>query len=446
MHGERDGTAPGKGSDAPPGDGKLGLKELVAMGVGGMVGGGIFSVLGLSVAMAGHAAPIAFALGGLVALLTGMSYARLGLAFRSDGGSFTYLEHAFRHPNIAGLGGWLLLAGYIGTLALYAYTFGVYGGAMLGGADHGSPMQHLLASGVLLVFLGVNLYGVKAAGRTEDVIVMIKVVILSLFAVVGLFYVKADRLLPVFDQGASGLLMGAALIFVAYEGFELIPNAVHEMEHPERNLARGILISVAVATVIYVLVSLVAVGNLSAELIDKYKEYALAVAARPFLGHAGFLLIGLGALLSTASAINATLFGTARLGKVMAQDKALPRVFSHRERTRDIPWVSLCVITALTLLFVNLGNLTMISSFASATFLLIFAAINLAALRLRARIGIAPALPLAGLTLAFASWLVLGGYLWLHDRDALTGIALSYLAIAIAEFLFSERRLLFKRP
>ncbi len=107
MHGERDGTAPGKGSDAPPGDGKLGLKELVAMGVGGMVGGGIFSVLGLSVAMAGHAAPIAFALGGLVALLTGMSYARLGLAFRSDGGSFTYLEHAFRHPNIAGLGGWL---------------------------------------------------------------------------------------------------------------------------------------------------------------------------------------------------------------------------------------------------------------------------------------------------------------------------------------------------
>ena len=104
------------------------------------------------------------------------------------------------------------------------------------------------------------------------------------------------------------------------------------------------------------------------------------------------------------------------------------------------------MITALTLLFVNLGNLTMISSFASATFLLIFAAINLAALRLRARIGIAPALPLAGLTLAFASWLVLGGYLWLHDRDALTGIALSYLAIAIAEFLFSERRLLFKRP
>lgn len=121
----------------------LGLKELIAMGVGGMVGGGIFSVLGLSVSLAGHAAPIAFALGGIIALLTGVSYSRLGLAFRSDGGSFTYLEHAFRHPNIAGLGGWLLLAGYIGTLALYAYTFGVYGAAMLGTAPCPRSMNSL---------------------------------------------------------------------------------------------------------------------------------------------------------------------------------------------------------------------------------------------------------------------------------------------------------------
>jgi len=180
---------------------QLGLKELVAMGVGGMVGGGIFSVLGLSVGLAGHAAPIAFALGGIIALLTGWSYARLGLAFRSDGGSFTYLEHAFRQPNIAALGGWLLLTGYIGTLALYAYTFGVYGTVIMGGTAHGSPMQHLLESGVLLTFLGVNLYGVKAAGHTEDVIVLVKVLILSLFAVTGLFYVKADHLLPVFNQG-----------------------------------------------------------------------------------------------------------------------------------------------------------------------------------------------------------------------------------------------------
>ena len=409
------------------------------MGVGGMVGGGIFSVLGLSVQMAGHAAPIAFALGGLIALLTGYSYARLGLAFRSDGGSFTYLEHAFQHRTIAALGGWLLLVGYVGTLALYAYTFGVYGSAMLGADGDHSTLHHFLESLILLVFLSVNLYGVKAAGNTEDVIVLVKVVILSLFAVVGLFYIRADHVLPVFDQGAAGLLMGAALIFVAYEGFELIPNAVNEMTHPEKNLGRGILISIVVTTAIYILVALVAVGNLTPGEISQYKEDALAVAAQPFLGHAGFLLIGLGALLSTASAINATLFGTARLGKVMAEEDALPSVFSMRERTRDIPWVSLCIITGVTLLFVNLGNLTVISSFASSTFLLIFTSINLAAFRLYSTIGISRLAPLSGLLLCSSSWGVLCFYLWAHNRQALLWMGVFYAATIIIELLFSRR-------
>lgn len=423
----------------------LGLKELIAMGVGGMVGGGIFSVLGLSVGLAGHAAPIAFALGGIIALLTGWSYARLGLCFRSDGGSFSYLAHAFSHPNFAALGGWLLLVGYIGTMALYAYTFGVYGAVMLGDNDHGSVVEHLLQSGVLLTFLGINLYGVRAAGNSEDVIVVVKVLILALFSIAGLFFIKSDHLLPVFNQGQLGVLLGAAVIFVAYEGFELIPNAVNEMDDPERNLPRGIMISIGITIAIYILVSLVAVGNLLPAEINQYKEYALAQAAKPFLGQAGFLLIGIGALLSTASAINATLFGTARLSKVMAEEQALPQVFSLSERTRDIPWVSLCIITALTLLFVNLADLTIISSFASSTFLLIFASINLSAWRLRKRIGISALIPAAGLLLSLLSWLGLCGYLWQHDQRGLLWMLVFYLGTVAAELLFSQRRLLFTR-
>lgn len=414
------------------------------MGVGGMVGGGIFSVLGLSVALAGHAAPIAFGLGGIIALLTGFSYARLGLAFRSDGGSFTYLEHAFRHKNISGIGGWLLLTGYVGTLALYAYTFGVYGTAMFGENVHGPAMHHLLESMVLLIFLGVNLYGVKAAGTSEDVIVLIKVLILSLFAVVGFFYIKPDHLRPVFNLGKTGVLTGAALIFVAYEGFELIPNAVNEMQNSERDLHRAILISVIVTAAIYILVSLVAVGNLLPSEISQYKEYALAVAAKPFLGKSGFMLIGLGALLSTASAINATLFGTARLGMVMAQESELPKVFSHKERTKDIPYVSLIFIGAMTLLFVNTTNLTIISSFASSTFLLIFAAINLSALRLRKKIGINIFIPLAALLLSLASWAILIVYLSKTDWKAIEWMGTLYLCVIMAELFFSERRLFFR--
>ena len=422
---------------------RLSLKEVIAMGVGAMVGGGIFSVLGLAMDQAGHAAPLAFALGGLIALLTGISYAHLGLDFPSDGGSFTYLEHAFPNRNIAGIGGWLLLVGYVGTMALYAYTFGAYGSALLGSEGNaGAAMHHLLESLVMLTFLGINLYGVKASGTSELLIVTVKVLILGLFAVIGLYFVNSEHLLPVFDRGTTGLFMGAALIFVAYEGFELIPNAVNEMENPERNLKRGILWSVGITTAIYVLVSLVAVGNLTAEEVKKYGEYALAEAARPFLGQAGFVLIGVAALFSTASAINATLFGTARLGMVMATEKELPRVFGFRRKQNDIPWVSLIVISAATLAFVNLADLTIISSFASATFLLIFAAINLSAWRLRGRVRGSAALAMAGFLLSLGSLVTLGVYLWESSRESLGWIGTIYLVVTGAEFLFSKRRVI----
>ncbi|NOY76832.1 MAG: amino acid permease [Calditrichaeota bacterium] len=421
---------------------KLDIKELIAMGVGGMVGGGIFSVLGLSVGMAGHAAPIAFSIGGIIALLTGHSYARLGLAFQSDGGSFTYMEKSVKSENLAAIGGWLLLVGYIGTLALYAYTFGVYGAAMSGATVHTLAVKHFLESFILLLFLGINLYGIKAAGHTEVLIVLIKVTILMLFAGIGLFYVKGNYLLPVFNQGAAGLLMGSALIFVAYEGFELIPNAVHEMKNPDRDLPRSIILSIVITIIIYLLVSLVAVGNLTPEKLIQYKEYALAAAAKPFLGQAGFILIGLGALLSTASAINATLFGTARLGMVMAQDRALPRAFSFRERTKDIPWLSLVIITFVTLFFVNIADLTLISSFASSTFLLIFVFINFSAIRLRKKIKINSLSPLLGFLFSLAAWIVLIVYMWQKSFKGLIWIGGFYVAVAFAEFLFSKRSLL----
>ncbi len=424
---------------------KLDLKELVSMGVGGMVGGGIFSVLGLAVLLAGHAAPIAFALGGVVALLTGHSYSKLGLTFHSDGGSFTYMEKSVKNQNIAAIGGWILLVGYIGTLALYSYTFGVYGTAMSGATIHSSAVHHFLESFILLIFLSINLYGIKAAGHTEELIVITKVIILSLFAVLGMFYVKADHLVPLLNKGTNGLFMGTALIFVAYEGFELIPNTINEMKNPKRDLTRGIMFSIVIAIVIYILVSLVAVGNLSPQKISQYKEYALAEAARPFLGQTGFVLIGLGALLSTASAINATLFGTARLGMVMAQEKDLPTMFSFRERTKDIPWVSLTIITLVSIIFVNLTNLAMISSFASSTFLLIFTFINYAALRLRRQIKIKLFFPLLGLLFSLTSWVILMFYLWKTNPGGLIWIGCFYIAVIMAELLFSERRILFKK-
>ena len=141
-------------------------------------------------------------------------------------------------------------------------------------------------------------------------------------------------------------------------------------------------------TAIYVIVATVALGNLTSAQIQHDQEYVLAVAARPTMGEFGFVLIGIAALLSTASAINATLFGAARLAMVMAREHALPRVFSLRERIRPVPWAALVALTAASLAFALAAPLEIISTFASATFLLIFFAINLSAWRFRRRIGL----------------------------------------------------------
>ncbi len=419
---------------------KLGLAEVVAVGVGGMVGGGIFAVLGLAMDVAGHAVVLAFIFGGVIALITGYGYAHLGLAFRDDGGSFTYIEHAFGKPFVAGVAGWLLVAGYIGTMALYGTAFGDYGAALLRPSAPGSFTTKLLASLILVAFLGINLTGVKLSGRLELILVAIKVAILLLFVAVGFGGIEQSHLLPVFNTSAAAPFAAAALIFVAYEGFELIPNAIEEMNTPEKTLKRGLVICIVATTLLYVLVSFVALGNLTPEAIRHDQEYALAVAARPTLGRFGYILIGLAALLSTASAINATLFGSSRLAMVMAREHALPQVFSLRARTRPVPWVALLTLTLATVAFIVFADLNVISAFASATFLLIFFAVNASAARLHGRIGLHPLVPVSGAVLCGATFLVVLWHTWENSPQSFYWIGGIYAAAIIGELGLNTAR------
>jgi amino acid transporter len=427
---------------------KLNLAEIVAIGIGGMVGGGIFATLGLAIVTAGHAVAIALCIGGILALLTGYSFAHLGLAFHDDGGSFTYIEHAFDNAAIAaiaGIAGWLLVVGYVGTLALYASTFGAFGAALIHGHG-GSPW---LAQGlgilVLSAFLAVNLTGAKTSGLVELVIVGIKLAILVLFAAVGIFTIEAGRLLPVFNQGLVAPIAASAVIFVAYEGFELIPNTIKEMDNPRTNLKRGLLLSISITMAIYIAVGFVAAGNLTVAEVVRDKEYVLAVAARPSFGEIGFKFIGIAALLSTASAINATLFGSARLAMTMATEHALPKVFSMHERVRPVPWVALVVLTALTAAFMLLTDLMIIATFASATFLVIFSAVNFSAFRLRAKIGINAITPVLGAAMSAGSLVVLLWYTWNSARVSLAWIVAVYAAAIVLEILLILRRGLRRR-
>ncbi len=429
--------------DAQSNQQKLHLKELIAIGIGGMIGGGIFSVLGLAVQLSGHAAPLAFALGSMIAISAGYSYVKLALVFRSDGASFTYLEHAFpATPNLAGIAGWTVIVGYVGTLALYAFTFGAYGADLLGSPDV-PQVRIMLSVAVLLFFMAVNMRGVAASGAAEDLVVYTKIILLGLFAILGLSHIHRENLQPVFDHGVLAVFNAGALIFVAYEGFQLITNGVSETAEPEKNIPRGIYSSILITSLIYILLAIVAVGSLTYDQIIAAKEYALAEAAGPALGDAGRILVAFAALLATSSAVNGTLFGAARMMAEMAVDEKMPRAFSIRNRT-NVPWPAVLALTGLATAFTLQGSLEAIASFSSMTFLLVSIGVSMANLRLRKKTSSSLLWILTGLVLMLATVITMVIYLWNTQREILSMIAVIYLGVIIVELFFSKRRLIFR--
>ncbi|WP_395296453.1 APC family permease [Kitasatospora hibisci] len=354
----------------------LGVSALVSIGIGGMVGGGIFSVLGLTVQVAGAGAYVSFLVGGTVAALTGVSYALLSVRLPSRGGTAAFLDRAFG-TRVAGPLNLLLWLSYFVMLGLYAVAFGTYLAALLGlpGGWH-----RPLASIVVVAFAGLNLAGARVVGRAESVLVYFKLAVLLVFCLGGLVFVDPARVSPAAYPHGGAIVYAGCLIFLGYEGFELIANAAEDAADPARTLPRAYLISIGSVIALYVLVAFVAVGNLTAQQIAQDRDYALAVAARPLLGQAGFSLIAIAAVVSTASAINATLYGTAKFTYLMARHGELPEHLAEPVWNRPIG--GLIATTLGTLVVVNLVDIQGISLMGSAGFLIVFAAVNLAAAKL----------------------------------------------------------------
>ncbi len=362
------------------GKGSLGFWETAAIGVGGMVGGGIFAVLGLSVEQARGGSTIAFAIAGVVALLTAYSYTRLSVTFPSQGGTVTFLDKAFGEGIFIGSINVLLWQSYVVMLSLYAYAFGSYGATF--GPENIQPLlKHIIMSGGIVIISILNMFGAKVIGEAEGAIVATKLAILLFFVGVGVSGIDTGRLAPAAWSPPLAIIAGGMLIFLAYEGFELIANTADDVADPKKTLPKAYYGSVIFVIVLYIAVAAVAVGNLPVAKIVGAKDYALAEAARPFLGRAGFILIAIAAVLSTASAINATIYGAARLSYTIAKDGELP-VFLERKvwrRGRE----GLIITAVITLVVANLFDLSSISMMGSAGFLLIFAAVNIANVRLR---------------------------------------------------------------
>lgn len=359
-------------------DKKIGLLSVVAIGVGGMVGGGIFAVLGLSVQLAEGGAPLAFLLAGIVALLTTYAYARLSVTFPSRGGTVTFLNKAFGTGLVTGSLNVLLLLSYVVMLSLYASAFGSYGTTFL--PDNLQAVgEHFLISGVIIIITALNFLNADIVGKAESLIVVFKLLILALFIFLGFSTVDWSQLEPSNWANPLSLVAGGMIIFLAYEGFELMANTAEDVKDANRTLPRAYYIAVIFVIILYVLIAAITLGSLPIDQIVSAKDYALAEAAQPFMGQLGFTLISIAAMLSTASAINATIYGTARISYMVAKAGELPAILEKKVWNQP---EGLLVISILTLIVANVFDLSNISTMGSAGFLIIFAAVNWANVRL----------------------------------------------------------------
>ena len=428
-----------------PGPGRLSLIQAVSLAVGTMIGASIFSIFGLGARIAGHNLPLVFIVSGLVALLVAYSYAWLGSRIVSDAGPMEFIIRAFGTNLLTGALSFLFWFTYVISIALFAKGFAGYFLPLLPGPD--TPgLASIVEVTVVLAFTGLGVMGSASVGRAEFWIVAIKLGILLLFVVLGIWTIRIERILPHFSgPDITGILDATAIFFLSYMGFGLVTNASEHMQDPRRNVPRAIYLSILVVSIVYVLVAVVAVGNLPLSELVRARDFALAEAARPFLGNGGYLLVSWGALFSIASALNATLYGGANVAYALARDGVLPRTFDRKLWFGSLE--GLYITAGLGIVFALLFNLNGIAAITSSVFMVIYLFVLASHWRLQKRHGGNRWIIGLGFLVVLAVFLLLIRYQWQTARDAFyaTGLVLAGSLLTEAIYFRITRRRLQRR-
>jgi len=422
----------------------LGLKELIAIAVGGMVGGGIFTILGISVSLIGFLTPIAIMIGGGVASLAAYSYVKLGLYYRDEGATYAFVKRTYPNAKYpSAFIGWLVIFGYISTLAIYAYTFSSYA---ISGTDFANNIwiRKGIALAILAVFTLINVWSVNGMGKLEDIMVYTKLIILT-----GISYILISHRtinVPTFisnmktDFGNSdvmNILIVASLTFVAYEGFQLVIHAVNEMKNPEKNTSRAIYSAIIIVIILYVIISIGALFAIPLEEMARDKEYALAAGAKNAIGNIGSLLVIVGALLATSSAISGTLFGSSHLMAEIAEDGFLPKGLSKRKQ--NIPTTSIISMAFTASILILSGGLRLLVEFGSITFLVVSLLMALINYNIRDKTNSS-----GFITILAIIGLGIGGILILYYEfsnkwEQMVTILIVYILLAIGAWFYSKK-------
>lgn len=418
---------------------KIGLAEAMSIGIGGMVGGGIFAVLGLAVSLAKGGTPLAFLFAGILSLITSYSYVKLSSSYPDRGGTVKFINQGFGRTIFSGAMNNLLWISYIIILSLYASAFGSYAPNLLDITGDKVLDFHIYASAIIVIATAINYYSIVVVGKIESYAVVIKLIILIAFIFIGAYGLLDNPSFSQLDisnwESPIKLFAGGMVIFVAYEGFELIANAAPDIVNPEKNIPRAYYYSITFVVILYIVIAIVTVGSLPFSEIATAKDYVLAEAAKPMLGTIGFAVITIAALISTFSAINATIYGGSRVNYEIAEDDELPHHFLSQFWNKPI---GLMITSVATIILVNVLDLESISIAGSIGFIIIFGIVNLVGFKLAADVNGNKIVPFIGFILCIIATIVLINQQY---ETNITGIIVSAAIIVfcfISEWIYKS--------
>ena len=360
---------------------KLGLLEAVSIGIGGMIGGAIFEVIGLVAGMVGPSIFLSFSFAATIAALIGYSYSKLGPTFPESGGSFTYIHKALRGRALSVFVGYMLWFSYSAACALYSVGFAFYLSFFI--KDVPPIFTPFL---LILVFVLLNLRGVKEAGIIQSILVTIKVLSLVFLIVVGLRALNLDNFYPMFPNGFWAPLLGSAILFIGYQGFDIIGTSAEELKDPKRTIPKAIYLSIIIVAFLYIFVSIVSVGVVNYQELGAARAPLILVAERSF-GITGMWILATGGVISTGSAFNAALYGASRIAYNLSYYNIMPKSMMKLNKSKA-PYISVLSAGALTTVITVAGltseeTVKFLSSLSSASFLLIFFLVTISNYKLR---------------------------------------------------------------
>ena len=356
----------------------FGLWSAIFIGIGAMVGAGIFIVIGEAGSMAGNIVWLSFVFGGIIALLSGYSLSKLALAYPSRGGIIEYLVQEFGVNIFSGSMGILFYFAQLIALAAVAKSFGAYSSELFSHKES-VFLTDLFGVGIILFFMIINLLGAYFVAKSENIIVIIKLSILIIFTFAAFITINPEYLSISKTPPLSGMLFAIGITFFAYQGFSVITNTIEDMKNPDKIILKAMTLAILIVMFLYISTSIAVLGNLPLNEIIKAKDYALALAAKPVFGKLGFKIMAIAALIATASAINATLYAVTQISYILAKEGNLPEIYEYNIFHSNEGLIVSAIITIPMILFFNLAEIT---SAAAISMLIIQAIVHIGHLKI----------------------------------------------------------------